>query len=497
MGGVPWSEGESKPTTITKHVAELHEALSSDRASVRTQIDAHLLAFYVDGKNPNPMLVLKNEDVYHYTALPDLMRYMRDSIANNDWTQTAVAVLMAPFCLQIKRQMNKQTPAKSTRSERVAIINLLHGLLLGLYPYNLKHMTFDHRVKIAGEMHRVMTSDSARQTRFIVDNEPLLLFAMIEYLSNVIPDFCPVEERLLIRSIQCRYSLNQICETFRASCMDVILKPGRMQWAAINDLATAQLPVLLRQLKINNQKFCRRPYVCPRIPQSVWSTLTECYDTLMGMRHVAGCNMIAQIKIINPDLSFDELQAVEYFWNNVFTSVLPGNIIMQQMEALDRVGSCSVHQASFMRIHVCLLCALKTKTSILSQKFAFNCTSSTLQCATCSRVATPVHMLGRVLRVKSHSYYLCTSCLKPALWEAGSSFHTCKNCIQQQQPQNMATCAICDHKAVDAAANILHIETLKMVRVPLCSLHARMCISSTVYDIKSLVSDLHQKAKPY
>ena len=493
MGSVPWSEGEGKP--IPEHVAQLHDALSSETASVRAQIDAHLLAFYVNKKNPNPLLVLTRHDTYHYHALPDLMRYMRRSIAYNDWTMTTVSVLMAPFCLQIKRQMNKHTPTRSTRSERVAIINLLHGLLLGLYPYNLRHMTFDHRVKIAGELHRVMTSDAAFQAQFIVDHEPLLLFAMIEYLSNVIPDFCPVEEQLLVRSVQCRYSLNQICETFRVSCMELILRPGRMQWGAINNLAIAQLPVLLRQLKINNHKFCRRPYVCPRIPPTVMSTLTECYDTLMGMRHVAGCNMIAQIKITEPTMSFHELQAVEYFWNNVFVTVLPANIIMQQMDALDRMGACSVHQASFTVLHVCLLCALRTKTSLLAQKFAFNCATSTLQCATCSRKATPIHMLGRVLRVKTNSYYMCTACLKPALWEPGNSFHSCKNCTKQQQPQNMAFCAVCDHKAVDAAANVLHLETLKMVRVPLCALHARVCMSSTVYDLRSLASDMHNRSR--
>ena len=494
MGCVPWSEGDGK-MPIAEHVTRLHDALSSQTASARTQIDAHLLAFYVNRSNPNPMLVLKNEDTYHYHALPDLMRYMRQSIACNDWTMTTVSVLMAPFCLQIKRQMNKRTPAQSTRIERVAIINLLHGLLLGLYPYNLKHMTFDHRIKIAGELHRVMTSNAAAQTKFIVDHEPLLLFAMIEYLSNVIPDFCPVEEQILIRSIQCRYSLNQICETFRASCMEIIIQDGRMQWGALNNLAATQLPVLLRQLKINNHKFCRRPYVCLRIPTAVGSTLTECYDTIMGMRHVTGCNVIAQIKITKPDLSFQELQAVEYFWSSVFLTMLPGNIIMAQMEALDRIGSCSVYQTSFTMLHVCLLCALRTKTSLITQKFAFNCTTSTLQCATCSRKATPINMLGRVLRVKSNSYYLCTTCLKPTLWEAGSSFHACKNCTAQQHPQNMAFCAVCDHKAVDAAANILHLETLKMVRVPLCALHARACMSSTVYDLRSLASDMHQRLK--
>ena len=450
------------------------------------------MAFYVNKKNPNPLLVLSQEDTYHYHALPDLMRYMRRSIANNDWTLSTVSVFMAPFCLQIKRQINKRTPIQSTVTERAALINLLHGLLLGLYPYNLKHMTFEHRVKIAGEMHKVMTSGGSH-AKFIIDHEPLILFAMIEYLSNVIPDFCPVEEQILIKSMQCRYSLNQICETFRVNAMDIINRENSIQWADLNNLAASQLPVLLRQLKINNHKFCRRPYICPRIPPVIWSTLTGCYDTLMGMRHVAGCNMIAQIKITEPDLSFHELQAVEYFWNSVFVCMLPSNIIMQQMDALDRMGSCSVHQASFTVLHVCLLCALRTKTSLISQKFAFNCANSTLQCATCSRQATPVNMLGRVLRVKSSSYYLCTQCLKPTLWELGGSLHACKNCTRQPPPQNTAICAVCDHKAVDAAANVLHLETLKVVRVPLCSMHARACVSSTIYDIKSLVSDMHQK----
>jgi len=468
----------------------LHDTLSS--GSSRAQIDAHLLAFYVDSKRPNPLLVLTKEDTYHYHALPDLMRFMRQSISFNDWTLSTVGVFMAPFCLQIKRQMNRHIPTQSTRCERAALVNLLHGLLLGLYPYNLKHMTFDHRVRIAGSIRRVMTSDALAQTQFILDNEQLLLFSMVEYLSNVIPDFCPVEEALLIRSMQCRYSINQICENFRSSAMDCIM--GDSMWESLNSLAASQLPVLLRQLKLNNHKFCRRPYTCPRIPAPVWSTLTESFDALLAMRHVpvTGCNMIAQVKITQPGLSFLELQAAEYFWNNVFVCSLPSNIAMGQMDALDAMGSCTVHQTSFTVMNVCLLCALRTKTSLLTQKFAYNCTTSMLQCSSCSRKATPVSMLGRVLRVKSSSYFLCTRCMKPTLWDGTSTFHMCRQCIVPEKPQNMALCAVCDHKAIDAVGNILDVASLKMVRVPLCSLHARACVRSTVYDMLSLANDLHQ-----
>ena len=492
MGGVPWSEGDDP--TIHDRIQRLHGALSSETQSVRAEIDAHLLAFYVDRERPNPLLVLTREHTFHYHALPDLMKFMRKSIACNDWTLSTTAVFMAPFCLQIKRQINKRTPMQSTRCERAALLNLLHGLLLGLYPYNLKHMTFDHRVRVAGEIHKLLTGDSDKQKAFIVQNEPLLLVAMIEYLANVIPDFCPVEEQLVIRNIQCRYSLNQLCENFRAAAMEVILDSPNM-WERLNRLATVSLPILLRQLKMNNHKFCRRACLPMRIPTTVWATLSDFafYDTMMGLHHVpvSGCNMIAQIKITRPDLTFAELQAVEYFWNSVFMCSLPSNIVMNQMEVLDQLGSCSVHQRSFTQLHVCLPCALRTKTSMLAQKFAYNCTTGMLQCATCSRKVTPINMLGRILRVKSNSYYLCTKCLHPVMWDGTNTFDQCSHCIKPQAPQHMSTCAVCTHKAVETARNVLQVEKLKLVQVPLCYVHARMFIPTLAYDLRSLANDLH------
>jgi len=461
---------------------------------VRAEIDAHLLAFYVNREQPNPLLVLRREDTFHYHALPDLMKYMRKSIAYNDWTLSTTAVLMAPFCLQIKRQINKRSSVPCSRCERAALLNLLHGLLLGLYPYNLKHMTFEHRIRIAGEVHKILTGSAVTQRGFIVKYEPLLLVAMIEYLANVIPDFCPVEEQLIIRCLQCRYSLNQLCENFRVAAMDVILDNGDM-WGSLNKIAEAQLPIMLRQLKMNNHKFGRTPSYSLRMPASIWSTLLDSgfYEKLMALRYipVTQCNMIAQIKLTQPDLNFAELQAVEYFWNNIFVCALPNNIVMQQMQALNRLGSCSIHQHSFTRLHVCLLCALRSKTPMLAQKFAYNCTTSMLQCAACSRKATPINLLGRLLRIKNNSFYLCTKCLHPVLWDGTNDFDQCVHCKTPPVPQNMAACAVCNHKAVETASNVLHVERLKLVQVPLCVVHAKKFISSLVYDLHSLANDLH------
>jgi hypothetical protein len=386
---------------------------------------------------------------------------------------------------------------------RAALLNLLHGLLLGLYPYNLRQMTFAHRVRVAGAVRALLTGTPSEQRAFIAAHESLLTFAMIEYLANVVPDFCPVEEALLIRSVQCRYSLNQVCEAWRLAAMDRI--PTRRggadapMWTALDDLASSHLPVLLRQLKANNHKACKRPKP-PRLSPALWAVIADnsFFDRLMAMPHIpiTPCNMIAQVRAVAPSMPFEQLQAVEFFWNAVFVCQLPANILAQQEEALTRIGSCAILQRSYTLAHVCLRCALRSKTTIADQKFAHNCVTRALLCAACSRPVTAIHLLGRLLRIKDTSYFLCPSCLRLTVWDGVGNFTSCSRCRAPPPPPRAATlCHACDHKAVYAVRGVLDTNRLEVVSLPLCSRHAKSCVlsRSTVYDLPMLERDLWRR----
>lgn len=468
--------------------------LSTDCGAARSRIDAHLLACWVCPERPDPLLVLSSQDTFHYHNLPDLSKYLRRALAVGDWGSNIVSSFMAVYCLQLKKQ--KRAFENTALVERVALINLLHGLLLGLYPYNTRHMNFEHRVRIAGSLRVAMVSGS--QLDFILRNEGLVQIAVVEYMANVLPDFLPVEDAMLVRGVQSRFSINQVCENFRTLAtplLDGALDDDDM-WRQLAELATSQLPALHRQLKVSNLKLVRKQSP-QRVPGFVWSTLatTGFYESLLDLpvMPVTGSNMIAQIKLLFPDFTFAQLQTVEFLWSNVMLSVLPRQTADQQRETLAAHGSCEIYQRSLTSIQACLPCALKSKNSLLTQKFAYNCAENSLQCATCSRTATKVNMLGRVLTVRDVSYYLCAGCLQPTPWKGDVS--CCSMCEKAPPRQDMTMCVACGKKAVEVINKVLDLDSMRLTYTPLCFQHAKYCVmsKSTLYDTRSLMKELYGK----
>ena len=498
VGGVPWSEGDDDPT-IQARVERLQQMMATNPSLARPQIDAHLLAYHMSSDTPSKLLVLRREDTYHYHNLPDLTRFLRQSVAASCWSGSLVAMFMAPFCLQVKRHVNRRIPTQAPTSHRCALINLLHGLLLGLYPFNLQHATFAQRVRVAGQVRALLCSGAAEQMQFLFQHEALMVFAMVEYLANVLSDFCPVECRMLVRTPQARCSLNQLCETFRIAVMATSIDSNAEWWHELNMLAARQLPMLLRQLKTFNFKLGHASAPYQRIPSSIMSTLAreEFIKMLMDMplMPVTSCNMIAQIRLVRPELTFAELQAVECFWNNIVIYPLPVLMLDMQQTLLAAKGSCARTQQAFIHVHICLPCALSTKNSALTQKFAFNSIypgPKSILCSQCSRPATRINLFGRLLRVRDTSYHLCPYCLRSAVWTG--SFDRCPRCRPVAKLISLNQCAACDNKAVDIIQKVLDVENLRLVPIPVCGRHAKRCIMSrsTVYDVKMLVRDLHQ-----
>lgn len=187
LGGIP----PKTPAAILAHIHSLHEELKTNAHGVRHRIDAHLLSCYVNPSVPPPHLVLAPEYAYHYLNLPDLTHFLRSSLARNVWDDTLISSLMSPFCLHVK-----VAAKSSTTVMRAAALNLLHGLLLGLYPYAIRHMEFERRCQVAGRVRELMCGTEASKTDFIASHESLLTLAMSEYLVNVLGDFCPVEEQV-------------------------------------------------------------------------------------------------------------------------------------------------------------------------------------------------------------------------------------------------------------------------------------------------------------
>jgi hypothetical protein len=474
---------------ISERLCALHEALPT-HPGARPLIDAHLLASAMDQQSPCVDHVLDPANTYHYHNLPNLIPCLRRFLVDSAWESDLLGMLMSPFCLHINRTLRPHHLAPSTSLSQTAAINLLHGLLLGLYPYNVRQPGYVGRVRIAAWLRSALCSGGKERERFIGTHEALLGLAVIEYLSNVVCDFCPVEEALLIKSPSCRFLINHLCDAFRA---ELAAEDGdNTEWhKGLEARAAGVLASVLRQLKLCNRRPCRRTVaraVTRKVPPALIETVLSMPIITLGTEN----NSVSQIKLLRPELTFAEIQLVEFVWASLSLRPLPASLYRLQREALDRRGSCELVQGALTSIHLCITCALGHKGCILQHECSYRCDTKALHCKSCSGRMQPIRLIGRVLRVRQTNYCLCPTCLRPTRWESTPIPLTCRRCTQPAPPTPQR-CSVCEGRNIALVREVIDCDRLEFAGVPLCHRHARCCLSarsSAVYDLRGFQADM-------
>lgn len=468
----------------------LHQNLASD-LELQHEINTYLLACHVNIDNPPPALVLNLRDTFHYFNLPNLFEFLQTALSHGEWNNNIVTSFMSIYVLQIKKQKKNYTT--TNLCQRTALINLLHGLLLGLYPYNMKPVKFENKVKIVGKINQLFMQNSPLE--FIQQNEALISVAMVEYMSNVLSDFWCVEQVFLIKTQYSRLNINQICESFRSNVENYYEENDF--WKNLNQAALITLPALHRQLKLNNHKIFKKLYNY-KIASKTLKHLCEqnlCEKILNLPVLNRNCvNVISQIKILCPNFSFEDLQCVESFWINVRLFKAPQLLFIEQQKILKKYDTCNMFQRAISSFFMCFQCALKQNACIFQQKFAYNCLEDRMICACCSKEAIQINMIGKILCIAENNYFMCNKCLKVIKWDGKN--YDCLHCRQKAYvPRNMSSCFFCHKKTYEITHKVIDLEKLSVEFIPLCFLHTKSYItsSSTVYDLCSIKKEFGTK----
>lgn len=467
---------------------KLLQLLSKDSGLYRVEIDTYLLASYYKFKCLNSQLVFDVVDSYHYYNLPNFLPLLIRNLARGSWNDSFLSVLLSMFCLQVKKL--KKTTKNDSIQEKCAIVNMMHGTLLGLYPFNLKVNDFATRCKIAGRLHLVLTSENIDS--FIKSYNPLIQFCIIEYLTNVISDFCPVEEALLFKNLNAKFNLNQIFESMRMQIPQFV--DGESFFSDLNQKAIDFLPGMFRQTKLMCNKIYKKT-LSVRTHVKFINALDkpEVFQQILLHPKIMFVqeNLIGHAKFIFPAWHFDTLQAVEYLWKNVNIYRLPDSITKLQCQNIEKFRSRHSLHSAIQIINVCILCALKSKHTVFQQKFAFNCSSGKLHCASCSKEAIKINILGRVLIIKNVSYLLCCKCLQVHIWNSRDCME-CESCKTVADTVDIKHCIACARKTHEILENIVDIQKMKLCSVPLCFQHSRhrLHYERGVYDVPMLLKEL-------
>lgn len=470
--------GEGKPEPLPDLINNMFK-----RPENRMQIDCYLLSFFHAN---NPLYILNRENTFCYSNMPDLIPYLTKAVIQKEFNQNPIHSFIGMFFLQNKNK-SKHKSTLLSMVETKAILNTLPGLLLGLYPYNNAHGTFEQRSIIAGSLHEYLCQDS---NELEMKNISLLSLSMFEYLNNVIYDFCPVEHKMVIINDTGRFVLNQLFDQFRNAVFQAMNTPGHnilchekgksfLKLDIVNSIAQTVLPGIQRNMKMYHHK----------LQSSLQMTKTpvldnEIIEKVMLNPIIPNCKTLALIKTLF-NVSLHELNMIEYIWNYCAVYLLPHSYYERQLKIYQKYSASKFLQQRLTQVHFCLHCALSHKRPITQQKSSWDAINHTMYCHRCKRKQLFVNLMGRVLTIRNVSYVLCPLCLTPTIW--GSE---CKTCVPDQRPPPN-TCYICHNHHIVFTKMVVNVPCLRMDPVHLCAKHTKHTIrcERTIYDIDMLVKD--------
>lgn len=465
-------------------IEHLHSRLKDDY-TVRGQLDCYLLALFYSEHAPLEWMVLNYSDTFHYYNLPDLMFLVRSTLMGlcpTLWIQKLFNMFLCG-----KRYRRLVHTNNNACQLTAALLNTLHGLVLGLYPFNERRMDLRKRAWLAGAVHLVLTGEGGEQrhVNFINEYQHLMCLSLMEYIVNAVEDFCPVEWALLGITTSAKSQCLASIEAFREATVSLAAGSDDFFWARLDREAQPVVSSLI--------KFFRGASFYQHRPRSVLAVSHVKHLPLaMGTRIIQNSSSIfGQLRAALPHISFQEAEALEEIWTAVYIRRLPAHTAMKQIDALERIGGmCWFLEQELHNFPLCLMCALTRRADVLRGLFRHDCIDGGLVCNEClnPKHVVRVNLLGRVLYVRDKAIVLCEKCLRPKYWDAQCSCNT-------EDAEAVSGCCVCQNSNVFSSKEVIDIQAMRMHTVCFCYKHSLSCVISdaTIYDLKTLEREVQNR----
>lgn len=447
---------------------------------MRGQLDCYLLALYYNERAPLEWMVLDYWDTFHYYNLPDLMHVIRSTLMGlcpSLWLQKLFNMFLCG-----KRYRRLDNTADTSCQLTAAVINTLHGLVLGLYPFNERRMDLRKRTWMAGQMHQLLTE--GKHLAFISEHPYLLCLSLMEYIVNTVEDFCPIEWALLGITASAKSQCLASIEAYREAT--VSQASGSVDfWKKLEQDAQPVVSLLVKFFR--NASFYQH-----RIRGVLAPVYVKHLTMAMETRVIQNSSSIfGQLRAALPEIHFQEAEGLEEIWTSVYIRRLPAHTTMKQMTALERIGGmCCFLEEQLYDFPLCLMCALTRRADVLKSLFRHDCIDG---CLVCNECLTPKHvvrvnLLGRVLYVRDKAIVLCEKCLRPKCWNA---FCAC----EAVDAEKAVGCCVCQNANVFSSKEVIDTEKMRMYTVRFCFKHSLSCVISdaTIYDLKTLEREVHNR----
>ena len=359
----------------------------------------------------------------------------------------ATAGARAPPAAEGDEEARMQDRALLGQGNGPVLINLMLGLLLGLYPDATGKPQFGVRARVFRSLHEALTAGQEAQERFVRERFTLVSLALMEYLSRVIPACMPAEEEFLRQAFAMGQYFEQaplLCNEFRSGLAGLAAGRGPLTPSEWEEIDARAADTVERTSRVKRKT--QRP-VEPRKPAD---------EGAPDWRSALGCPAIRagshdDYKMLAHSLSLSRHGAdVERFHSMIQIGRLPGSLSRMQQEAMSR--QTTDWRCAWMRsrMHVCPSCLARRRASVTRHEFRVDTLTGGLACSKCRCPdVMAIDLMGRSMHIAGANYILCPCCCSIHPYHARSEQPWPLACCQPRRTTRrerppVIKCAICN-----------------------------------------------------
>jgi hypothetical protein len=550
-------------------VLQLYDMFTRDPCvMVQMQIDRYLFAasalFVEECGGDIQTCVLHECQVPCIFNLPDIVFILRQRLTHGSWanvTQETVCRYTIPGMqksrwvarqrkvVPIKMESVSPTTVGSKRAQTSGVdvspeaedpltsvyINIMLGLLLGLYPQCSKRPGFTMRIRIVRAVRALLSSSYRVQLDFITKHVSLLRLSMVEYFANIITLYCPVEFKMLQRHVDVDSYVNlcrSSCDLFRVNNLSEGLQQQKhnkpLDWAMLDQLAYKMTDKIIRSTRVETKLVNYTPLHHKSIKKIVVSDIYKQPESCRKfLSLVKGCavscwhddhsymyqRMLSDVRSTKgsqcgetEDLSLSSILDMNIVVSDVHSilraTMLPANFVREQIRTLCRLYEHdTVKLMVVTKKRVCLHCLIRIapKQFVLEEQIngniRMNLDTDTFFCNRCmsSEHMISIDLVGRILRINEQYLYLCPECGAIHEWKSdGCDLLRCPDRMKQRlklcsdsnaevtasstkKGSHVAKCRthcfVCSKLCTGNGLWLLHVASLRMIHFDLCSIH--------------------------
>lgn len=471
---------------VNRELEVLHARIKAGDSKAQTLVDSRLMLCWLAEYHPElyrslpeEALLLHPAVAHSYRHLPDIGRFVLQSLVDRNWKTNLLVNVICNSMPCLKR--NRVTFLEERDFQHphcTVLVNILHGLLLGLYPNTAKKPSFWCRVRLSGELRQAMTLGLDRQARFLHTHLNLLKLAMMEYVWFMCSHNL-VTEREAICKVHGMGTFMEVFPNIADSFRQDNLQAVQWRWAEFNETAALYVERCVRTCKFRMGRAPVQRDMCCK-----WKRLTDEQLDLFYYCREMRCTSIPGVlwniySPIYPELGVEDFNCIEHLHSRCRAYTLPMNLVAQQCRSLlERYSGDYAQFHNVMQAHLCLRCCNKGNGDWIQSKLRLCMNTKQLICTNCNMSTTivPVNMLGKILCIQHQAYYLCPICCKIRRWNFSGTEFTCLQCGHlprptKPPPARRRCCVRCNKTTNLEWVTLLNATMGVNVHVYLCSRH--------------------------